>query len=160
MDIYLIRHGIAALRGTYSEDGDRPLVEEGRTKTTLVAKRLHSIGVKFDLVLTSPLLRAKQTAEILISNKLSDKLEICHALAPDGDLEDWLNWYQQHQPSSVALVGHQPDLGDWTKILVTGNNQGEILVKKSAVIGLKLSSYEVVKGHCQLFLLTSPKWLG
>ncbi|ELR99670.1 phosphohistidine phosphatase SixA [Gloeocapsa sp. PCC 73106] len=158
MEVYLIRHGIAAIRGTYPDDDARPLVAEGKEKTTKVAKRLAKLGVYFDLILTSPLVRAKETARILLTEKLSDRLEEFSPLAPGGDLEDWLLWYQQSDVQSLALVGHQPDLGDWTEMLVWGEVKGQIVVKKAGIIGLNVSSRETLIGNCQLFLLTSPKW--
>lgn len=65
MELYLIRHGIAAERGTYPKDEERPLTEKGRAKTQKVAQRLYALGLRFDFILTSPLVRARQTAEIL-----------------------------------------------------------------------------------------------
>jgi phosphohistidine phosphatase len=64
MKLYFVRHGLAGQSGDYLNDGERPLTEEGRAKTAKIAQRLGQLGVKFDLILTSPLVRAVQTAEI------------------------------------------------------------------------------------------------
>jgi phosphohistidine phosphatase len=160
-ELYLIRHGIAAERGTYKEDGDRPLTEEGHRKTTRVAERLHALGVRFDLILTSPLVRARQTAEILRSVGLSDRLEESVDLAPDGSLHHWLIWLNQWQASGkrLALVGHQPDLGDWAETLAWGESKQQIVLKKAGVIGLLLPQAKPPVGQSQLFWLTPPKFL-
>jgi phosphohistidine phosphatase len=158
MEIYLIRHGIAAERGIYQTDEVRPLIPEGREKTTKIAKNLAKIPVSFDLILTSPLVRAKETAEILLKEGLSDRLEEYSPLAPGGNINTWIKWYQKHEPETLALVGHQPDLGNWTEILVWGEIREQLIVKKAGIIGLRVLSTLEVIGNCQLFLLTAPKW--
>ncbi|MBD1996428.1 phosphohistidine phosphatase SixA [Leptolyngbya sp. FACHB-541] len=160
-ELYLIRHGIAAERGTYQEDSDRPLTEVGRHKTTKVAERLYELGVRFDLILTSPLVRTKQTAKILQSVGLSDRLEESDDLAPEGDFAHWLTWLNQWQAGGarLALVGHQPDLGDWAETLIWGESKQQVVLKKAGVIGLLLPEAKTPVGQSQLFWLTPPKFL-
>ncbi|TVQ49942.1 MAG: phosphohistidine phosphatase SixA [Gloeocapsa sp. DLM2.Bin57] len=159
MEVYLIRHGIAAERGTYADDDARPLVAKGREKTTQIAKRLVKMGVKFEFILTSPLVRAQETANILLTEGLSDTLAEFPPLAPSGDITLWLDWCQQHKPAKIALVGHEPDLSNWTEILVWGEIKEQIILKKAGIIGIEIPNIdEQVIGNCQLFLLTSPKW--
>jgi len=163
MNLYLIRHGIAVERGIYTNDYERPLTEKGKQKTTQVAQKLAQMGLKFDLILTSPLIRALQTAQILQKAGLSDLLETDMSLTPDGNLETWLNWWQQSKynqgVSQIALVGHQPNLGLWTQKLVFGESKEQIIVKKAGIIGLKIPTKINPIGHSELFLLTCPKWL-
>ena len=163
MEVYLIRHGIAADREAYTNDGERPLTDKGYQKTEKVARRLWEIGLRFDLILTSPLIRACQTAEILQNVGLSEKIEEFAPLAPDGDIQAWVSWwfqwrYNSHR-SCLALVGHQPNLGNWAETLVWGNAPGKLVVKKAGVIGVKLPETGTPVGNSELFLLTSPKWL-
>ena len=163
MEVYLIRHGIAAERGTYADDRQRPLTDKGHRKTIKVAKNLLARGLKFDQILTSPLLRASQTAEILVKAGLSETIDIQEFLKPHGNIEQWLEWQQKwqlHYPEGkLALVGHQPDLGNWAEMLLWGNVQGQITVKKAGVIGLKLPHIGTPIARSGLFLLTSLKWL-
>ncbi|MGF1539284.1 MAG: phosphohistidine phosphatase SixA [Pleurocapsa sp.] len=163
MEVYLIRHGIAATRGTYVVDEERPLTPKGNSKTTDVAKRLQSIGLKFDLILTSPLVRAYQTANILQKADLSQKIEQREFLAPEGDINQWLEWLQAWQllnpDSKLALVGHQPDLGNWAEMLVWGSIKEQIVLKKAGVIGIEIPGIGTPICRSRLFLLTSPKWL-
>ena len=165
MDIYLIRHGIAAERELYQEDSQRPLTQKGIEKTTLVAQKLAKLGLKFEQILTSPLVRAYQTAEILQKADLSQKTTIFEPLSPNGNIQEWLDWLVKeyapntHAQKKIALVGHQPDLGDWVEMLVWGSVREQITVKKAGVIGLTISDLNSPLGKSQLFLLTSPKWL-
>ncbi|HAC64968.1 MAG TPA: phosphohistidine phosphatase SixA, partial [Cyanothece sp. UBA12306] len=111
----------------------------------------------------SPLVRAYQTAEILQTVGLSDQLEISNFLSPDGEISDWVNWWTNsgynREDSHLALVGHQPNLGEWAEILLWGTSQGKIMVKKAGIIGLNLPQVVTPVGRSELFLLTSPKWL-
>ena len=98
--LYLIRHGIAEERGTYEDDAQRPLTDEGCKKTKQVAKRLYDLGLRFDLLQTSPLVRAQQTSDIF-ADVFGDCLVLrSPELAPEGDFETWLNgiaeWISQH----------------------------------------------------------------
>ncbi|HBW57031.1 MAG TPA: phosphohistidine phosphatase SixA [Oscillatoriales bacterium UBA8482] len=160
-DLYLIRHGIAAERGTYENDDQRPLTPEGDRKTHQIATRLKQLNLQFDHILTSPLIRARQTADILKTVGLSSQVEECAALAPDGNIQDWITWYQTWQSTggkSLALVGHQPDLGHWAELLIWGQPKGALIVKKAGIIGITLPPTSVI-GNSQLFWLTPPRFL-
>lgn len=115
----------------------------------------------FDLILTSPLVRARQTAEILQACGLCDLLEESVYLAPGGDFDSWLKWlqeWQSNQESRLAIVGHEPDLGEWAEKLVWGEVRYRLIVKKAGVIGLFLPEDDPV-GQSQLFWLTPPRLL-
>ena len=163
MEVYLIRHGIAAERGTYADDSKRPLTTKGKAKTAKVAKRLANIGLKFDLILTSPLVRADRTASILQHAGLSKKVETYLPLKPDGTIGEFVSWLQQYQLNNpnakIALVGHQPDLGNWAEMLLWGTIKGQIILKKAGIVGLKIPSIGTPISRSILFLHTAPKWL-
>jgi phosphohistidine phosphatase len=166
MQLYFIRHGIAADRGKYSNDEERPLIDEGKRKTEKIALKLREIGVKFDIILTSPLVRAYQTAEILLEKGCGDRLEIFPPLAPDGDFDEfqeWLSSYREKRYNSgaeaIAAVGHQPDLGSWAELSAWGEIRDRLILKKAGIIGLDLPLQGSLLSNSSLFLLTSPKWL-
>lgn len=164
MELYLIRHGIAVDRGSDIPDEARTLTTQGRQKTQKVAKRLAALGLRFDLILTSPLVRSRQTSEILHNYGLSRQIKEAVALAPGGKIQDWLDWLGQWQQAasgslSLALVGHQPNLAQWAEILVWGEVRDVIELKKVGIIGLKLPETESPVGQSQLFWLTQPKLL-
>lgn len=161
VDVYLIRHGIAAERGTYATDGDRPLTTEGQKKTKAVAARLAKLDLQFNLMLTSPLVRARQTADILMDAQLSAQLEESEYLAPEGDFEAWCQWLAgwAKDGRSLALVGHEPDLGEWAERLVWGEPHHRLVVKKAGVIGIAVANPAQPIGTSDLFWLCPPRLL-
>lgn len=161
-ELYILRHGLAGERGTYSNDDERPLTPEGIRKTRRVAKRLYELNLRFDLIQTSPLARARQTAEILQTYKLGTQLEESQHLAPGGDISLWLSWLQQWRQTGadcLAIVGHEPDLSEWAEKLIWGEVCQHLILKKAGVIGLVLPETESPIGHSQLFWLTPPRLL-
>lgn len=164
MEIYLIRHGIAAEREAYGKDEERRLTDIGRKKTAKVAKQLRDRDLRFDLILTSPLVRARETAAILQDAGLASQVEEFTPLSPDGDIHAWVRWLEKRWQTAaddkcLALVGHQPDLGNWAETLVWGEAKEKLILKKAGVIGLNIPDSKSPIGHSELFLLTSPKWL-
>lgn len=162
MELYLIRHGIAQERDSAINDEARSLTKVGQDKTKAVAKRLYDLGLRFEIILTSPLTRTHQTAEILIETQLSSQLQVSTELAPNGNIHAWLNWLekQNYQPDrKLALVGHQPDLGEWASMLVWGEAKDGLILKKAGIIGLNLPTMRSPIGNSQMFLLTPPKLL-
>jgi phosphohistidine phosphatase len=163
--LYLIRHGIAEERGNYEDDTQRHLTDEGRKKTKQVAKRLYDLGLRFDLLQTSPLVRAQQTADIfteLFATPVQQSLE----LAPEGNFETWLSWVTQWlsdhpQPAkaSLGIIGHEPDLTSWAEMLIWGEVKGGLVLKKAGIIGLSLPETQPWTNNGVLFLLIPPKLL-
>lgn len=161
MELYLIRHGLAGQHGDYPNDDERPLTNEGKRKTEHVARRFQSLGLQFNLILTSPLIRAKQTAEILKAAHLSDELEIAGYLAPGGDIQSWHTWLEAWRTpeKSLALVGHEPDLSGWAEVLIWGEVRDRLVLKKAGAIGLALPDTGSAISNSQLFWLTPPRLL-
>ena len=160
--LYLIRHGLAGEHGSYANDHDRPLTEEGKKKTRQIAKQLQQLGLHFDQMLTSPLVRARQTADILQEAGLTDHLEESALLAGGGSIQPWLEWlshWQGAEDACLALVGHEPDLSAWAEILVWGESGDRLILKKAGIIGLEMPDRKDPIGKCQLFWLTPPRFL-
>ena len=158
--VYFIRHGIAAERGTFQDDGQRPLIEKGIIKTTKIAQHLGAVGLKFNTLLTSPLVRARQTAELLCQEGLAEEYQLFEPLAPEGSLENWLHWlanWQSRNHTSLALVGHEPDLSNWAQQLVHGESNHQWVLKKAGVIGVEVPEAHNAIGHSQLFWLAPPR---
>jgi phosphohistidine phosphatase len=161
-DLYLIRHGLAGQFGDYPDDTQRPLSPEGREKTQRLARRWLDLGLQFDLILTSPLQRAQDTAQILLSTGLSEQLETHDCLAPEGELGTWLDWVarlESRPDATLALVGHEPNLSQWAELLIWGECRGRIVLKKAGAIGLHLPETGSPIGHSHLFWLTPPRLL-
>ncbi len=128
-----------------------------------VADRLYKSGLKFDSIVTSPLVRAQQTAQIAIDRQLSDRLEICPELAPDGNLHTWLRQWESRASTEkiakLALVGHAPNLGEWAELALCGQILHRIVLKKGGIIGLKFADGRIAIGTAQLHCLLPPKYL-
>jgi phosphohistidine phosphatase len=173
MYLYLIRHGIAVDLDTVStdlviSDESRPLTKEGRNKLKQVADRFQISGLKFDLIITSPLVRARQTTDMLIERELSSQVEVSPNLAPNGNLPAWLtewnNGLRQRVDanldiSRLALVGHEPNLSQWAELLIFGKIYNRLVLKKCGIIGLKFPERNLEIGTAQLHCLIPPKYL-
>jgi phosphohistidine phosphatase len=139
-ELYLIRHAIAAERGpNYPDDHKRPLTNEGISRFKQVVEGLKDFDVTLDLVLTSPLVRASQTAELLVA-RIGGKprLDTLDALSPGGRMATVLEAIAKHsrRVGHIGLVGHEPDLGELAARLLRA--RGTIEFKKGAVACLEL----------------------
>ncbi|WAS04085.1 phosphohistidine phosphatase SixA [Gloeomargaritales cyanobacterium VI4D9] len=162
MKLYLIRHGLAHDPQPEQPDSQRLLTKEGYKKTRLVAQRLAALGVQVQAVLTSPYLRASQTAVICHEQGLGPMPVIHESLQPGGDWQGWLTWWQEWQTQgggAVALVGHQPDLSHWAERLVWGEVREKLVLKKAGVILLELPDQGDPVGAGQLLWLLPPRVL-
>lgn len=159
MKIFILRHGIAVDHGTpgYERDSERPLTPEGRRKTRLIAKSLASLGVNPDVILTSPLIRAHQTAEIVATVlSLKKQMRFCDHLASGGDASRVIaDINKLRGAESVMLVGHEPDLSELAALLVTGSADGaDIELKKGGLCVLEADSLRA--GKCATLLWLAP----
>lgn len=114
-ELFLIRHGIAEERGdAWPDDTRRPLTEEGMAGLRKEARGLVRLGVAFDVVLTSPLVRARQTAEIIAAAFDSrPPIVTIDSLSPGGSTQAVLNDLEAHaRRGLIAIVGHEPGLGE------------------------------------------------
>ena len=118
--VYLVRHAIAEERGPdYPDDTKRPVSPRGRRRMKDAARGFAELDPGVDLILTSPLVRAVQTAEIL-SRELSDaSLGLCPALAPDHRPEEVAaELARASAKGAIALVGHEPGMGELAAWLI------------------------------------------
>ncbi len=109
--VFLLRHGDAGLRSAWTgDDAQRPLTTEGRKQVRLVAKRLTHLGVKPDVILTSPYARAVQTAAITAKVLgLEDGVAVEPALQPGFDVAELPPIVRAHAgAAALMLVGHEP----------------------------------------------------
>ena len=139
--LYLVRHAIAAERGRqWPDDAKRPLTHKGAARMRQIVLGLRELGVEFDLVLTSPLVRARQTAELLIAGARSKPpLEQTDALAPGEPPVKVAAMLAKHSGRcSIALVGHEPDLGELAAWLVGAREPFEM--KKGGVCRIDVES--------------------
>src|SRR5262245_2134910 len=138
-ELYLIRHGVAEERGEkWPDDAKRPLTERGMTKMRRNARGLARLGVTLDVVLTSPFVRARQTAEILAGAfEPRPALVQADSLTPDGSYEMVIADLAKHtRRSRIALVGHEPSIGSLAARLAGSRRPLEF--KKGAICRIDL----------------------
>jgi phosphohistidine phosphatase len=133
-ELYLIRHGIAAERGdAWPDDAKRPLTEQGMTRLRKGARGLVALVGSFDVVITSPLVRAKQTADIVASVfDPRPPIVTIDSLAPEGSVQAVLaDLEKQSRRERIVLVGHEPGIGELAARLAGSRSSFEF--KKGAV---------------------------
>ena len=164
MKLYLLRHadaGEASAEG-YTTDAARALTPKGIKRTRQLANALRQMEITFDVILSSPLIRAQQTAEIVARSLGSEKqLRLVSQLAPDAALTDTLTLIESAGPktNSLLLVGHEPNLSRLISLLCTGGTNLGLTLKKGGLCRLELT--EVKSGPCAtLEWLLSPRHFG
>jgi phosphohistidine phosphatase len=156
-EIYLIRHGLAEERGDkWPDDAKRPLTDDGMSRMRKSIRGLSRLGVSFDVVLTSPLVRAKQTAEIAAGG-VSPRPSIVtiDSLSPDGTFAAVVADLEKHaKKTRIALVGHEPHIGELAARLI--GSRHAIDFKKGAVCRIDLATLPP-SGPGDLRWLLTPK---
>jgi phosphohistidine phosphatase len=161
MEIFLLRHGPAVERGTrgFEDDALRPLTPKGRRQTRKTAAAMRKLGGKFDLILSSPFVRARQTAEITATElRLKPRLKFSNALAPGGPPAILLRQLAREKPApeKILLVGHEPDLSRLVSLLAAGGAPLQLEFKKGGLC--KLEAEKLCSGQCAtLAWLLTPK---
>jgi phosphohistidine phosphatase len=162
LHLYLIRHAEAVPSGDPNyEDDERPLTDAGRAAARALGAALAAKGVRFDAVLTSPLPRAKQTAEELVAGLggTAPEVEETDQLAPGAKAKKLdRRLVKIDADMAVALVGHQPDLGDYLGRLI-GAKEARVKLAKPSVACVACD--EPPGKECgELLWLLTPQWFG
>lgn len=159
-ELYLIRHGLAEAQGeAWPDDAKRPLTAEGMAKLRKSARGLARLGVCFDVIVTSPLVRTRQTAEVL-AGAFDPKPHIVTAesLGPGGTPAAVLADLEKHaKRERVALVGHEPGIGELAARL-TGSRH-PFPFKKGGICRIDVEGLPP-SGPGDLRWLLTPKILG
>jgi phosphohistidine phosphatase len=138
IELYLVRHAVAAERGPkYPDDRLRPLTPAGVKKFASSVPGLVEMGVVVDFVLTSPLVRAQDTATLLAAGlKPKPGIGVVEALAPGGRHQAVIEAIRTHakRHRRLAIVGHEPDLGELAARLLGA--RGMVQFKKGAVCAI------------------------
>ncbi len=137
-------------------DADRPLTDKGIAKLRRVVRGMKALALSFDLILTSPYRRARETAELVAEEiGAEDLCERSPHLAPDGDPGALIRDVAARRPAedaSILLVGHEPYLSQLIGVLVAGDEAARVTVKKAGLC--KLSVQTLRYGQC-----ASLEWL-
>jgi len=158
MNLYMIRHAIAEDEGTpeYADDSQRPLTDKGKKKMRQIAKGLRALGVEFDLILSSPYVRATETAEIVADVfKMKKEIKFSDNLVPMGDPELLIaEMNEKYTASSVAFIGHEPFMSALIGLLVSENARIDMTIKKGGVCRLSADDLHHTRKATLEWLLT------
>lgn len=139
MTIYIVRHAWAEDRdeALYPNDDLRPLTRKGQKRFRRMARRLAKRGFDVAHLATSPLVRCRQTADILAEYAPSEPLIVeLDALRPSGQLDPLIEWTRQQEGRDVAWVGHAPDVDQLAAALI-GPSQAAIEFDKGAMAAIE-----------------------
>ena len=170
MDLFILRHGYAGNRlSNPMKDTKRQLTVSGKKEVVEIAKSLKKLGVKFNVIFSSPLARAFQTAKIIAEEyKLTEQIEQSEDLKPNGSKDSLYNKLSKLNIDSVILiVGHEPYLSSMINDIISSNNDADrnynknnnnIILKKAGLSRIKITS-TVPKLKGELRWLLTPRIL-
>lgn len=153
-----MRHGEAGSRNSINHDSERALTAEGRMEIEKISKSLKSLNIKIDVVATSPLKRALETAEIVAKTfKLTKKMQVWEELAPEGEVSDLFKRLSRlREDKTVIIVGHEPYLSTLIGNLISNRSGTRIILKKGGTAKVLISSL-VPKASGELKWLLTPR---
>ena len=158
MKLYFLRHGIAVAREAWNgSDETRPLTPDGTARMAQAAKGMARLGLEVDLILTSPLTRAVETADIAARALAKhDVLAQDSRLSPGFGIKELVNILSDHaKTKAMLLVGHEPDFSNTTAVLIGG---GRLVMKKGGLALVEIKDEAIPRG--ELVWLLPPKVLG
>jgi phosphohistidine phosphatase len=134
MELYIVRHGLAHPLGQRNDftDEKRTLTSQGRDRMREAARGLRKVGVRPEMILTSPLARAQETAEIVADSVGIDKQMLLTTtnLAPGFVFQELFAEIKEKRVESIALVGHEPDLGEFAGVIISGQDHIGLPLRK------------------------------
>jgi phosphohistidine phosphatase len=155
MILYLLRHGLAGLREKkQGDDARRPLTKKGIRNMGRQARTLARLDLRLDVIISSPLTRALQTADIIAEGlKMVEQVKQDERLAPGFDREDLQQVLADHQQAkNLMLVGHEPDFSLTISALTGGSN---VTLKKGGLARVDITAANPLRG--ELLWLLPPK---
>ena len=170
MDLFILRHGCAGNRlSDPMKDTKRQLTVSGKKEVVEIAKSLKKLGVNFNVIISSPLTRAFQTAKIIAEEyNLTEQIEQSEELKPNGSKDSLSNKLSKLNIDSVILiVGHEPYLSSMINDIISNNadtdrnyntNHNNIILKKAGLSRIKITS-TVPKLKGELRWLLTPRIL-
>ncbi len=157
MKLFFLRHGLADRSAWSGDDFARPLTQHGVDRMILEAETIAKLDLPLDAILTSPLKRALQTAEIVAEQlNLLDRLKVDERLSPGFGRADLLAILEDHTyAEALMFVGHEPDFSYTIEGIIGG---GTVVCKKGSLARVDLTDAGVLSG--ELVWLIPPKALA
>ena len=157
MMLYVLRHGIAEEVGPEGTDGSRRLTPAGRRKLRAAAAGMRALGLGFDAILSSPLVRAAETAAIVAEafggEPVPRELAALEPGVPPPETVRALRAFVRYE--RVAIVGHEPGLSGVVALLLTGAPDGlRLALKKGGLVALDVSDPGRGGGATLRYMLT------
>jgi len=143
IELYILRHAVAKPRETWrgKDDSQRPLTRKGEKEMWRVAKGMKKLGLSFDLLLSSPYVRARRTAEIVGDVfKAGRKLKLTASLAAEADPRRFLKQGRFRSAKKIIVVGHEPFLSELIALLLMGKASRLIKLSKGGLCKLTMGS--------------------
>lgn len=166
MELILFRHGLAGDREEFAkknlDDHLRPLTLKGRKRVQKFAIRMTDWVPEVDLIVSSPFVRARQTAEILTQIYFETKVVEAAELTPQSPPAAFAKWLKVHgrEYKRIIAVGHDPQLSSIASHLLAGKNEPFLGLKKGGALALEMESFEQAQsGAAQLSWLVPPKFI-
>jgi phosphohistidine phosphatase len=152
MKLYLVRHATAV--DVAASDAERALTKEGRHEAKVAGRALVKLGVAVDQVLTSPLVRARQTAETMAETLgLADRVHVMEELGNAHTTTSLLRalgpWARAQ---GLLLVGHMPSLADHLNLLIGAGMTANVSLGKGTVVAVRLGHLRIGGGELHWFL--------
>jgi phosphohistidine phosphatase len=164
LQVFIVRHAIAEDREDYKKrsggksDSLRPLTKEGRRQFKKMARAVSEIAGDVDLIVSSPLTRALDTATML-KKRFPEAQEITiDELKPGKSSVNLLNWLRHVRSSRVILVGHEPSLGEHLTFFLTGRSRSALELKKGGFCVVEFAD-RIEKGAAKLVCCIQPSQL-
>lgn len=151
MLLYILRHGDAIEQGY--EDVERPLSSVGKEQALIAANALKSLNASLDMILSSPLVRSKQTAKTIEKELQVNKFATTQHLIPGSDHLELIKQLNELELNQILLVGHEPHLSVLVSLLINGKTYTHIEIKKGSLALVETPfPIEVGKGMLKLLL--------
>ncbi len=161
-ELYVMRHGLAVTRGSvrFSDDAQRPLVPEGKERMREIAEGLKQVGFEVVWVVSSPLVRALETAGIIAESLTSSApVDVCEAMRPGGSPEDLITFLAKRPSRTrVLVVGHEPDLSELAARLIGAGSHANLAFKKGGCCMISFDEFPP-KNPGQLVWWLTPRLL-
>ena len=163
MKLILVRHAIAEEQDEFARteqpDDLRPLTDAGRSRMKRAARGLQQVADQLDLIATSPLTRAVQTAEILGKAYAKVPVVVAESLAPHRHFDEFLTWLGQlDDVGTIAAIGHEPHMSSLAAWLLTGNGVSFFEMKKGSAMLLDFDA-DLRPGGAKLRWFLTPAQL-
>jgi phosphohistidine phosphatase len=155
MNLFILRHGLAVERRKPGQDAERQLTAKGERKIREAIAAMEAMRISFDLIFTSPYLRAEQTARLVAKRTgLVNKLIVTETLKPGTDRHEFLRLLTKIDSENVLTIGHEPFLSRLVSSLISGSDRSLVLLKKGGLCKVSVPSLGQGKRATLEWLLT------